>query len=212
MSPATPVYNVKVILSAEMTAEQSGLLNEIRQIGSRKEDIDVLLEHVKEILNLEILRFIGLMIQPKSLPAPKDKILFSKSGKASAFAKVPERHADAPATSPASKEAAKKTLKKKGGLKADHPADQAMSVEYREKLLKQVQAIIDEVPTVNVSRILDRVQDTGIRLGTIAELLGVDVKKVYTIRGGKNQPFERKFWKIFSKPDLGSRNRPAEKM
>lgn len=79
-----------------------------------------------------------------------------------------------------------------------------------EKLITQIQAIIDEAHSDDATVVLDRIKSAGIRLVMVAELLGVKNMAIYNCARGSNKSLEEKFWKIFSKPNLSSRNRLTE--
>ena len=74
--------------------------------------------------------------------------------------------------------------------------------DRREKLISQIQAVIDEAHTDDATIALQRIKSAGIYMGNIADLLGVKIHAVYNIPRGKNKAAEYKFWKIFSKPNI----------
>lgn len=72
----------------------------------------------------------------------------------------------------------------------------------REKLISQIQSIIDEAHTDDAATVLQRTKSAGIPMGAIADLLGVNIHVVYNTARGKNKGGEQKFWKTFAKPNI----------
>ncbi|OQA78267.1 MAG: hypothetical protein BWY31_04360 [Lentisphaerae bacterium ADurb.Bin242] len=88
-----------------------------------------------------------------------------------------------------------------------YPAPEPPKTEpsKNEKLIRQIQTIVDEAHTDNAIVILEHVKNAGIRLGTVADLLGAKDQAVYSLMRNKNKALEYKFWTVFSKPNITPR-------
>lgn len=111
----------------------------------------------------------------------------------------------APAAEPAAEPVSREALRNAAPADpcpATPAAEPPAALNRREKLIRQIQAIIDEAHSDDVTIALQRIKSAGIPMGAIADLLGVNIHVVYNTSRGKNKGGEQKFWKTFAKPNI----------